>query len=344
MTKMPDPLQAVTHQNPTATYEQLAAQPFHFSSSLQGWLATAPKDIAAVLEDPRCRVRPLHQPVPTLLTGSMAGEIFSLLARMTDGELHHQVKESLLWELDTLSEQEVKRQTEAAAHSLRSETPLEFAYQMPVRSMALLLGIPMTDMEQLTALMKKFAVCITPGGPADGLQEGIRAAPALWQLMEKRLPSAFAPALAQKVGVANAIGLLWQSYDSTASLILHGLLALEQQPLPADWDGFLTELVRTTTPIQNTRRFMAENGILLDQNVREGDTLLLILAVANLNTTGAGFSFGHGIHHCPGQRLSFLITKTALTFWQHFRTTTKLMHSGFKSSINARIPLLEEVL
>ncbi|WP_161884221.1 cytochrome P450 [Deinococcus alpinitundrae] len=341
MTQMPNPLQAVTHPDAEALYEQLLCQPFHYSPLAKCWVATSSEEVVTVLDDPRCRVRPVHQPVPPFLSGSVAGEIFALLARMTEGEGHLQIKASLIQSLEHFSEHEIRIQVATVATALQAESPLEFAYQMPVLSMGKLLGVPAVELDQLAILVKAFTACITPGSPSHEVQEGIHAAPSLWRFMEERLDSTFVSSLPQKTRVANAIGLLWQGYDSTASLILHGMLALEHRLLPVDWNAFLTELIRVAAPIQNTRRFMGEAGVLLEQNVEAGDTVLLLLAAANRTATGAGLSFGHGVHRCPGQRLATLIAEIALACWHGSRTPAPLFHSGFKPSLNARIPLLE---
>ena len=93
----------------------------------------------------------------------------------------------------------------------------------------------------------------------------------------------------REVIVANRIGLLIQSHDATAGLIGNTLVALERHPdtrerVAADPDllpAVLLEVLRHDPPVQNTRRFVARDGVVAGQEMREGDAVLVLLAAAN---------------------------------------------------------------
>ncbi|HKQ92753.1 MAG TPA: cytochrome P450, partial [Blastocatellia bacterium] len=166
--------------------------------------------------------------------------------------------------------------------------------------------------------------------------------------------------------VANGIGFLSQAYDATAGLIGATLLALASRPEIRDQVGadpellspVIQEVLRYDSPVQNTRRFLAEDGIVAGEKMKAGDAILVILAAANRDPSVNPnperfdifrkerriFSFGVGAHACPGEALATTIAKAGVE---------RLIASGvvleglnetitYRASANARIPIFEE--
>lgn len=168
---------------------------------------------------------------------------------------------------------------------------------------------------------------------------------------------------------ANGIGFMSQAYEATAGLIANTLHALAndaglrqrlgqdpQDPQdPALLHACIDEVLRTDPPVQNTRRFVAADGEIGGQAVQAGDTILLVLAAANrdpaLNprpqdfdlqrSQRRHFSFGHGMHLCPGQQLAGRIAHAALSHLCRMKLDfQRLARShNFRPSANTRIRL-----
>ena len=172
--------------------------------------------------------------------------------------------------------------------------------------------------------------------------------------------------------LANAIGLLSQTHDATAGLLGNTVLALRSRPgllvepalrersaLPARSEllpHVLDEVLRYDPSVQNTRRFLAEDVVIEGQRMAAGDTVLVVLAAANRDPAlneephqfdvdrkhRRSFTFGAGVHACPGEALAKWMVQGALeellTLDPGFLRTAGDGVS-YVPSMNGRIPL-----
>jgi cytochrome P450 len=162
---------------------------------------------------------------------------------------------------------------------------------------------------------------------------------------------------------ANGVGFLSQAYEATAALIASTLLNLARQPeilerAKANGDllsDFIQEVLRSDAPVQNTRRYLAEDGVIAGQEVKAGDGVLVLLAAANhdpnANPTPERFelsrlhrqifTFGRGVHACPGQTLAQEIAEAGVRQWirAHNDLTEMLGKVAYQESVNIRMAL-----
>ncbi len=124
---------------------------------------------------------------------------------------------------------------------------------------------------------------------------------------------------------------------------------------PALLDPVVDEVLRYDPPTHNTRRFLAEDGIVAGQAMKKGEAILVVLAAANhdpsvnprpekfdpLRKNRKTFTLGSGVHACPGGALAATIAKTGVE---------QLLASGvpfdrlleavsYRASANTRVPL-----
>lgn len=256
-----------------------------------------------------------------------------------------------------------------------------FMFELPVHVVGSLLGIADGDLPRLAVLVGEFVRCLAPSSPPEQVESGAEAAAELLDLVRShlagRLPATsgcLLPSLARGAGqaghedpdalAANGVGLLSQTYEATAGLIGNALLALARdaglcEAARADREllhGVVDEVARFDPSIQNTRRWAAEAGLLAGLHVMAGDGILVVLAAANRDPAAnldpgrfdpsrqdrRCFTFGAGVHACPGERLATTIAAAGVE---------RLVASGFdlgalagpvsyRASVNARIPLL----
>jgi cytochrome P450 len=153
------------------------------------------------------------------------------------------------------------------------------------------------------------------------------------------------------LAVANALGLLFQSYEGIAGLIGNAVIELSYRAQSAQKthdDGRVLQsvvehVVRNDSPVQNTRRFVAERVYALGKTFAQGDRVLLILAAANRDPKANGrvFTFGAGVHACPGGMIAMTIATKALEciVAQHTDLAPIAGTVSYRPSQNTRIPL-----
>jgi cytochrome P450 len=111
-------------------------------------------------------------------------------------------------------------------------------------------------------------------------------------------------------------------------LIGNTLVALAERPAlreatrtPDTLRAVTREVSRHDAPVQNTRRFLAEAAEIAGHALRPGDGVLVVLGAANRDPAANAnpeafdldrsarrcFTFGAGVHACPGEDLAVAI-------------------------------------
>lgn len=322
-----DPIAAVTHPNPYPYYEHLVAEkPFERDERLGLWVAASAEAVTAVLNSGICRVRPVAEPVPNALLGSSAADIFRSLVRMTDGPGQQALKGRVMAVLASMDAAGPSREW---ARRFPAE-PAEIAFHLPAYVLGSLLGVE--DLPRLAKLVDDFAPALAPGSLPEQVERGREAAGHLLSLFHGEADSI----------AANKVGFFFQAYDSTAGLIGNTLLALAANP-EADLHQTLMSVLRYDPPVQNTRRFVAEDGVVAGRSLKAGDVVLAVLAAANRDSTGELFSFGLGPHACPGETLAITIAQAGIEALLLAGVDLKGLAEDvtYRPSANCRIPVLD---
>ena len=311
MTLPPDPIAAVTHDDPYAYYAGLVARrPIHFDDRLGLWIAAGADTVTSVLGSELGRVRPPAEPVPPALLGTPAGDIFRHLVRMNDGAGHCPFKQAISATLAAVDEGAVMVLADRRARLLsggRVAPPgggdvNDFAFALSPHVIGGLLGVPDDRLPEVAQWTGDFVRCIAPAADAGQLARGNAAASRLLTLFHDMLAAGGDGILAglaheaRHVGrsaadviVANGIGFLSQAYEATAGLIGNSLVALARHHdvhVRVQHDGALLrdlvqEVLRHDAPVQSTRRFVAGDGVIAGQRMKAGDAILVVLAAAN---------------------------------------------------------------
>lgn len=321
-----NPIAAVTHPDPYPYYADLAARaPLSWDATLGVWVAASSEAVTAVLTSEICRVRPPAEPVPQPLLGSPAADIFRHLVRMNDGPRHQALKPVIT---ATLSALDARAEARRLASELDPRPVNDFAFRLPVYTVATLLGAPPDALPTISRWMADFAPALAPGSTPEQVDRGKEAAGHLLSLFRSFLE-------ADDAILANHIGFLFQAHDATAGLIGNTLLALARCPEPhGPLCQVIQDVLRDDPPVQNTRRFVAQDGLVAGQPMKEGDAILVLLATANR-------AFGTGPHACPGETLATTIAQAGIeALLQAGLDLERLTASvTYRPSANTRIPL-----
>jgi cytochrome P450 len=362
-----NPIAAVTHPDPYPYYADLVAtRPFHHDAGLALWVAASGPAVTAALSSDLARVRPPAEPVPSGLTGSPAGEIFRHLVRMNDGATHRRLKPGVSAKLAMLDPVRVSEQAGTwARHLARELDPAghgkrvaDFAFRLPVYTVAALLGVAPDALAPAAAWVGDFVGCLAPTATPEQVERGKSAAGEL-----TRLFCALMRREELDATVANSIGYLSQAYEATAGLIGNTLVALGRHAElrarlgaePSLLRPVVREVVRHDPPVQNTRRFIAGDGVVAGQALRAGDALLVVLAAANRDPSlnphpnrfdpqrpdRQAYTFGFGAHACPGEALATAIAEAGVACLLAVGVEPERLveRVTYRPSANTRIPL-----
>jgi cytochrome P450 len=370
-----NPLSAVTHPDPYPYYTQLALEPApYFDTTLNLWVASSAAAVTEALRSDLCRVRPPSEPVPRTLEGSVLGAVFARLIRMNDGANHCPFKGAVRSTLTDLHiDERAAFWAQRFARADDAQHWRDLMFSLPVCVVADQLGIRADALPQVVAWTRDFVRGIAPNADADTLERGNRAALGLLEVLRDVLRTEragllttlarTAPDADLETVLANGIGLLMQSFEATAGLIGNSLVALRRRPnlledildQPALLRAFVAEVSRFDPSVQNTRRFVARDGVIAGQAVKVGEAMLVVLAAANrdpsvnpnperFDLTRADprvFTFGSGVHACPGTTIAENIAQAALEAWmaEGFHLETIPDAVTYQPSFNTRIPI-----
>jgi cytochrome P450 len=233
-------------------------------------------------------------------------------------------------------------------------------------------------LNQTAVWMNDFTRCLAPASSPDQIERGKTAAGQLLKMFralpahENGLLSALARE-AKLIGreeieviIANGIGFLSQAYEATAGLIGNTLLALASRPEirnqvttdPNLLSPLIQEVSRYDSPVQNTRRFLARDGLVAGEKMKTGAVILVILAAANRDPSVNPnperfdvfrkerriFTFGVGRHACPGEALATAIAKSGVGRLIEYGVALDRLSEPmtYRASANTRIPLFGE--
>ncbi|RST45672.1 cytochrome P450 [Variovorax sp. DXTD-1] len=377
-----DPVAAVTHADPYPFYETLrAGPPLAWNESLRLWIASRAEVIEALLMAPGAlRVRPVAEPVPRVIAGSPAGEVFGHLVRMNDGPAHAAHKPALQRALAGLDLGAAHAAALQVARQVPEQSLSDTLFAMPIQAVAHLLGFAPEALPQVDLWMRDFVACLSPLSTEAQLQRASSAAGALMTRFEAlaagtppRHGTLLAAVLADSaVGaplsralLANLVGLLSQTCDATAGLLGNSLVALLREPalraIARTRNGLhaiVEETARHDPSVQNTRRFVAQPVTIAGVPLAPGDAVLLVLASANRDPAANAepdrfmpvraqrrmFGFGHGVHACPGQALACMLAAAGLEALLARRPDLDALRERgwhYRPSVNARIPVFD---
>jgi cytochrome P450 len=351
-------VEAVVHPDPYTYYAGLRERsPLFFDQGLGLWVASTYAVIDEALRHPALHVRPPGEPVPRGLVGTPVGEVFAQLVRMTDGDFHARHKPQVERSAHRFSMDDVASAAVQATAQLKDQRDANALLSaVPVRAIAILLGVPQASLDETTRWVGDFVKALGGNPSAQALAAANQAALALMAQGED--------AGLGRAAAANRIALMQQSLDATAGLIGNTISLLREQPEltpaanePAAWRAFVAEVARWDAPVHNTRRFAAEELMLAGQRIAQGQGVLLVLAGANrdpaLNADPDRFdvarsnrrsmTFGAGAHACPGEAIAIEIAAAASSTLSAGDSLQRVFrrHAGYRPLPNARVPVFE---
>ncbi|HTU71295.1 MAG TPA: cytochrome P450 [Candidatus Baltobacteraceae bacterium] len=323
------PITAVLAENPYPYYARLVEErPFYYDDELRTWVASSMAVVDAVLSNDVLRVRPVSEPIPAIMRGSALGEVFARMVRMNDGARHDAMRLVVRRMIE-----EPERALAGGEPRTDSDLLHTWMFEYPTHVVASMLGVPREEQRGIAAHARALARAIAPNAQLHDVQRADASVEALHVVFSSRFHD--------ENERANAIGLLFQTYDATAGLIGNTLYQLcvaspevREEALRdrTTLARFVAEVLRLDPPVHNTRRFAAGDTVIDGTAIPGGETILVLLAAA-------GCTFGLGIHACIAAQLATELAAFAVArVHASGLEIAALKRDGFHRSLNVRIP------
>ena len=342
------------------------------------WLVTRYADVLAGLHDPRLSSQRSHNltaALPAEVQSEFAtfNRIFSRWMLFLDPPHHSRLRKLLNKEFTPNMIQRMRPRIQQAVNTLldqalaktEMEFMTEFANPLPVRVIAEMLGIPSEDQQDFQTWSDDLADFF--GNSTATVDVARRAQNSLVNLTEYF--RALLPERRENKGddlvslllrveeegevltgeelLAQCTLLLVAGHETTRNLLGNGLLALLQHPdqlatlkqNPSLMSLAVREFARYDSPVQFSGRAATEDFAWHDQEIKKGQTVILLLASANRDPEkfseperldisrdeGMPLSFGHGTHFCIGAALAYTEAEIAFTTLLERATGLKLL-------------------
>lgn len=307
-----------SHSDPYPAYQwHLSQDKIRFDEGAQCWVVAQFEVAQEILASPQFVVRPTTAQVPPHIAGSSAGELFSLLIRMNEGDKHHRGKQVLQTSLNQLELLQLDAVIAEVIENLSQRYDVNkvdelnvWMNRLAVCVIAKLYGFSDTEVDKVCLWIKEFVSCFSPISTPEQLDAASQSAVSLMSTFQDLLSFADSAttsflhqlqAEAKTIGwdsssalLANLIGLLSQSYEASSGLMGNSLIALHRDPalyteLQHNLEKIpqlINEVARLDSSVQNTRRFVKEDIDFHGASLRAGDCILLLLAAANRDPAG----------------------------------------------------------
>jgi hypothetical protein len=347
-------LQEMLWKDPYPLYRLLRSEGrAHWSDFPRGWLIPHYTDVLDVLRDPRFGARRDDGPdVGRLRISPELDRQFRKTLFFMDPPDHTRIRNQVGRAFTPRRVLDLAERIEAIANELVDAVEAsgsieligDFAYALPVRVIAELLGVPARDLPRLRRWSDDTAVLLVE--PFKTQEDVDRAEVSLAEMRKyfeavftqrraaplddliSGLVSGTGPLLGEDELFALVSVMLVAGHETTTNLIGNSVLSLlndadSREVLAADparIPDAIDELLRFESPVQVAQRVAHEDCVVAGQEVKAGDPLYALLGSANRDPSVfpdpdrlnfergevRHVAFGQGVHYCVGASLARL--------------------------------------
>ena len=315
---------------PLAQYRELRAnQPVAFDSKFNSWNVYRYADALRILNDPATfssEARSSAMALPSLV--GMDGSRHRKLRGLVTQAFTPRMVEQLAPRISSVAAELL----EAGRAAGRFDAIQDFAYPLPIRIIAEMLGIPVEDQ----STFRRWSETLTAGPRTDALrgrsfaEERAQSLAELNAYLERQIAARRAAPgndLVSRLLEAEVDGerltatellefcrlLLIAGYETTACLIGNGIMTLHELPVVADrlrgdpslWPGAVEEIVRCFPSVAATVRLATTDVELSGQRIEAGQSVMVLTGSANYDESIFAEPESLDIARSPNRHLGF---------------------------------------
>ena len=350
--------------NPYEQYaQQQASHPVYWDAQNKVWGIYTYKGCWLLLNSPHTRIPALAAPAEGVLN-EYAVLLLQHLVRLGNGAQHSHARQIVMQlhkGMQPVSTALLLDQL-LARHHVTTIDWVTISKQLPAYHLLNSFRFPQENIQAILCCIERLVTIMSPHKTTEQVTAINTAAQQVYQLTEQQLLSGMAGAVAPDqlvISTVNLVGLLIQSYDAGRGILCNALLqAFTRSTTTGHREAMkklVVETLRYDSPIHNTRRVLTSNMVIHNRELKEGDTVVLVLAAANRDpaqfehpelfdtnrhNNNTHLTFGAGAHACVAQHSAVAMATEALVYLFHQYPEVRLLMEqvSYEPLVNARLP------
>jgi cytochrome P450 len=368
--------------DPYAFYARmLDKNPIHWDEISNCWLLYSHDTCKWILTD-RNAIVPDVNPGNRSVFNEYALLILNNLVRLANGERHEIARDCTLLLFEQMNRVEIGDVLSRMPVFNDKKTQIDWVNDVckiaPVAYLLESFGFRRHDHEYITSHIEALTKLMTPARTVEQVTIINSIAEPVYEMIGEHLVnSGFMKTINDRISreersadsdflslcVANLLGLLIQSYDAGRGLLSNSLLQIVRNDANISPENIgreyikksVVEVLRFDPPVQNTRRAAIIEMVVGDKVIRNGDSIVLMIAAANRDPSKfkdpqsydinrannkEHLTFGHGPHACVANHFSLVLASETLEFLFTKYNKVKCLTNTieYEPLINLRLP------
>jgi len=351
---------------------QLKENPLYYNPDSKMWIACSYECCRALLLSDDA-----HVPEPVIPENSSLSAkailLMTKLVRITNGEQHVASREAAMFICQKIFQTDVSRLLESLLNGTDAGKPFDFvetvAKKLPILLILTGLGITGEDEAFISTNLSSLIRIMLPVKTAEDIRLINAVVDKIYDIAEKCVIAHNCSSDPETVALitCNLIGLFIQCYDGGRGLLCNALLNLAtllngyhlDRTDDSLYKKLVTETLRLNPPVHNTRRVVVEDIRLGGQLLKAGETVLIVLAAANLDyrifehpekfdlmraNNDQHLTFGLGGHSCIAKYLSIGIAADTCKFLTNNYQNIRILQKEFSYEPQLNVRLVRQLV
>jgi len=340
---------------------QLKSNPLYFDPVLHTWVAYSYEYCRALLLSDDVHVPELDIPENS---SAQARLLIAKLVRISNGGQHEASREAAMFIYQKIFRTDVSQLLESLLLGTEEESSFDFvervAKKLPILLILTGLGITGEDEAFISTNLSSLTRVMLPVKTAEDIVLINAVVDRIYAIAEKFV-------IAQNCSSDPEAVALIQCYDAGRGLLCNALVKMASPGNGHNlngtddllYKGLVIETLRLNPPVHNTRRVIVNDIRLGDQTLRAGETVLIVLAAANIDpavfrdtlvfdisrsNNDQHLTFGIGGHNCLAKYFSINMAADACKFLAGKYHNINLLQKEFTYEPQLNVRLVKQLM